>query len=161
MNLRVLRDFRIGWRLLLKEPGYSAVVVLGLAVGFAACFLLLGYVAHSLSYDRHVPEREQVYRLMQKWNTASASGHWNDSTSLPARDGVVAKFAGNTGYAYSFYHGELGRLGSLKYPDGTTITVTVTDTYDPQFLGLIGINRLDVTGTATARLVRTLGGSEQ
>ena len=88
-----LRDFRIGWRLLLKEPGYSAVVVLGLAVGFAACFLLLGYVVHSLSYDRHVPEREQVYRLMQKWNTASASGHWNDSTSLPARDGINASGA--------------------------------------------------------------------
>jgi putative ABC transport system permease protein len=61
----ILRDFRIGWRLLVKEPAYSAVVVLGLAVGFAACFLLLGYVAHSLSYDRHVPERETVYRLMQ------------------------------------------------------------------------------------------------
>jgi putative ABC transport system permease protein len=89
----ILRDFRIGWRLLVKEPGYSAVVVLGLAVGFAACFLLLGYVAHSLSYDRHVPQREQVYRLMQKWNTASASGHWSDSSSLPARDAVNASGA--------------------------------------------------------------------
>jgi len=93
MNLRVLRDFRIGWRLLVKEPGYSAVVVLGLAVGFAACFLLLGYVAHSLSYDRHVPQREQVYRLMQKWNTSNSSGNWNDSSSLPARDAVVASGA--------------------------------------------------------------------
>jgi hypothetical protein len=37
----------------------------------------------------------------------------------------------------------------------------VKDSYDPQFLGLIGINRLAVSGTATARLVRTLGGSEQ
>src|SRR3546814_6004501 len=42
-----------------------------------------------------------------------------------SRDGVVARFAGNTGYAYSFYHGELGRLGSIKYPDGTTITVSM------------------------------------
>ncbi len=89
----ILRDFRIGWRLLVKEPAYSAVVVLGLAVGFAACFLLLGYLAHSLSYDRHVPQREQVYRLMQKWNTSNASGHWNDATSLPARDAVVASGA--------------------------------------------------------------------
>lgn len=93
MIMRFLRDCRIGWRLLVKEPGYSAVVVLGLAVGFATCFLLLGYVAHSLSYDRHVPQREQVYRLMQKWNTSTASGHWNDSASLPARDAVVASGA--------------------------------------------------------------------
>jgi len=86
----ILRDFRIGWRLLVKEPAYSAVVIMGLAVGFAACFLLLGYVVHSLSYDRHVPQREQIYRLMQKWNTPGASGNWNDSTSLPARDALVA-----------------------------------------------------------------------
>ncbi|RZA32649.1 MAG: ABC transporter permease, partial [Lysobacteraceae bacterium] len=93
MIFRFLRDFRIGWRLLVKEPGYSAVVVLGLAVGFATCFLLLGYVAHSLSYDSHVPQREHIYRLMQKWNIASASGHWNDSSRLPARDGVIASGA--------------------------------------------------------------------
>ena len=85
----ILRDFRIGWRLLVKEPAYSAVVVMGLAVGFAACFLLLGYVAHSLSYDRHVPERGQIHRLMQHWNIFG-EGQWGDATSLPARDALVA-----------------------------------------------------------------------
>ena len=39
--------------------------------------------------------------------------------------------------------------------------MTVHDRYDPRFLGLIGINRLDVTGTATARLIRTLGGNQR
>jgi Flp pilus assembly protein TadG len=51
--------------------------------------------------------------------------------------------------------------GTVSIRNGNTITVTVHDRYDPQFLGLIGINRLDVTGTATARLIRTLGGSQQ
>jgi len=86
-----LRDFRIGWRLLFKEPAYSAVVILGLAVGFAACFLLLGYVRHSFSYDEHVPEREQVFRLMQRWNqTIGSHPTWNDFVSMPARDAAVA-----------------------------------------------------------------------
>jgi putative ABC transport system permease protein len=85
-----LRDFRIGWRLLLKEPAYSAVVILGLAVGFCACFLLLGYVSHSLSYDRHVPEREHIYRLMQRWNITASGDGWGNSASLPARDGAIA-----------------------------------------------------------------------
>ena len=44
---------------------------------------------------------------------------------------------------------------------GNTITVDVTDTYEPRFLALLGIDHLDVTGTATARLVRSLGGTEQ
>ncbi|WP_229411254.1 MULTISPECIES: ABC transporter permease [unclassified Massilia] len=85
-----LRDFRIGWRLLAKEPGFSAVVILGLAVGFCACFLLLGYVSHSLSYDRHVPQREHIYRLMQRWNISTADGKWSDTASLPARDAAIA-----------------------------------------------------------------------
>lgn len=42
-----------------------------------------------------------------------------------SRDGTVAKFASNSGYTYTFYYGELGRLGSIKYPDGTTVTVSM------------------------------------
>jgi putative ABC transport system permease protein len=85
-----LRDFRIGWRLLVKEPAFSAVVILGLAVGFCACFLLLGYVNHSFSYDRHVPQRENIYRLMQRWNPAMSDSGWSNATSLPARDAALA-----------------------------------------------------------------------
>jgi putative ABC transport system permease protein len=85
-----LRDFRIGWRLLVKEPAFSAVVILGLAVGFCACFLLLGYVNHSFSYDRHVPQRDQVYRLMQRWNLSDSDSRWGNNASLPARDGALA-----------------------------------------------------------------------
>ena len=42
-----------------------------------------------------------------------------------------------------------------------TMTVTVADTYRPRFLSLLGINRLQVTGTATARLIRSVGGTER
>jgi len=31
-------------------------------------------------------------------------------------------------------------MGTVAITDGTTITVTVKDSYDPKFLGLIGIN---------------------
>jgi putative ABC transport system permease protein len=85
-----MKDFRIGWRLLVKEPAYSAVVILGLAVGIAVCFLLLGFVRHSFSYDENVPERERVMRLMQRWNVAAIGNDWSDSISLPARDAALA-----------------------------------------------------------------------
>ena len=54
-----------------------------------------------------------------------------------------------------------GASGTVTITGGNTLRVTVRDTYDPQFLGLIGINHLAVTGTATAQLIRTLGGSER
>jgi Flp pilus assembly protein TadG len=51
--------------------------------------------------------------------------------------------------------------GSVSISGGDTITVHVTDNYEPRFLGLIGIHNLHVTGKASARLVRSLGGTEQ
>jgi putative ABC transport system permease protein len=85
-----MKDFRIGWRLLVKEPAYSAVVIFGLAVGIAVCFLLLGFVRHSFSYDENVPERERVVRLMQRWNLAAFGNEWSDGASLPGRDAALA-----------------------------------------------------------------------
>src|SRR5262245_56290186 len=84
-----LRDFRIGWGLLAKEPAYSVVVTMGLAVGIAACFLLLGLVRHSSSYDQQVPEHERIYRLMQYWNVSSFGNQWRETASTAARDAAL------------------------------------------------------------------------
>jgi putative ABC transport system permease protein len=62
------RDFRIGWRLLLRQPLHSAVEILGLATGFAVCFLLLVFVHHSFGYDGDVPERERVFVVKHRIN---------------------------------------------------------------------------------------------
>jgi Flp pilus assembly protein TadG len=51
--------------------------------------------------------------------------------------------------------------GTVSVTGGDTIHVSVTDAYDPRFLPFLGITHLDVSGTASARLVRTLGGTEQ
>lgn len=51
--------------------------------------------------------------------------------------------------------------GTVSVTGGNTISVSVTDSYYPRFLTFMGIKQLDVTGTASARLVRTLGGIEQ
>ena len=59
------------------------------------------------------------------------------------------------------YLSAAGIDGTVSISGGDTITVNVTDTYEPRFLALLGIDHLDVTGTATARLVRSLGGTEQ
>jgi ABC-type antimicrobial peptide transport system permease subunit len=71
-----LRDFRIGWRMLVQEPAYSAVVVLGLSIGFAACFLLLGFIRYSFSYDTQVPDAQQVYMVKTRFNIIGKSNWW-------------------------------------------------------------------------------------
>jgi len=52
-----------------------------------------------------------------------------------------------------------GVTGTVTVTGGDSLTVTVQDSYRTKFLGLIGITDLGVTSTATAHLVRTLGGN--
>lgn len=59
------------------------------------------------------------------------------------------------------YLGAAGVRGEVSVSDGDTLTVTVSDTYTPRFLGFLDIGPLPVSGTASARLVRTIGGTEQ
>ena len=54
-----------------------------------------------------------------------------------------------------------GVSGTVWVTGGDTIHVEVTDTYTPTFLSFIGIGDLKVTADASARIVRSLGGTEQ
>jgi hypothetical protein len=51
--------------------------------------------------------------------------------------------------------------GTVTVTGGNTLTVHVTADYRPRFLGVLGIGHLPVSGTASARLVRSLGGNER
>lgn len=59
------------------------------------------------------------------------------------------------------YLAAAGVEGSVTITGGTTLTVRVTDTYEPTFLSVVGISDLTVTGDASARLIRTTGGNER
>jgi len=148
-----LRDFRIGWRLLAKEPTYSAVVVFGLAVGIAVCFLLLGFVRHSFSYDKNVPERERVYQLENRWNTALLGGEWMAGASLPVRDAALASGQPLLASAY-LDRGLDARVGDRAIALGVTLV-------DPDFEKifapkvLAGDLRAALTRPDTLALTRT------
>ncbi len=81
-------DFKIGWRLLVKEPAYSAVVIGGLAVGFAVCFLLLAYVRYCFSYDSDVPDAAQVHVMQHRINLFPTPV-WREPMPLPARESAT------------------------------------------------------------------------
>lgn len=80
-----LSDFRVGWRLLVRQPFQSTVELLGLATGFAVCFLLLGFVYYSFGYDRDVPERERVYVIKHRLNFIPQP-QWMEYTPFALRE---------------------------------------------------------------------------
>lgn len=78
-------DFRVGWRLLVQQRGASLAVILGLAAGFAACFLLLGFAGYSFGYDSQVPQRERVHLVKQRINLFIRP-EWQNYAYLSLRD---------------------------------------------------------------------------
>lgn len=83
-----IKDFKVAWRLLIKEAGFSSVVIAGLSLGIAASFLLLGLVAHQMRFDSHVPENEKIFLLKERWDTQGLQG-WQSTSSLSAQRSIV------------------------------------------------------------------------
>lgn len=55
--------FKIAFRNLWKNKGYSAINIFGLAIGLATCLLITLYVTDELSYDRHFKNADRIYRI--------------------------------------------------------------------------------------------------
>ncbi|PYD85907.1 cell division protein FtsX [Pseudomonas syringae pv. pisi] len=142
-----LDDFRIGLRHLVREPGYSAIAILGLSVGFAACLLLLGFVLYSWRYDAHVPQVEQVYVVKQRFNVDPVAP-WFDQAPLLLR--TIARETPGVDDATAFFR-----------PDPPTVKVGATLHKMPSLLVLphfaqvLGLRALE--GDLDAALTRPEG----
>jgi len=55
--------FKIAFRNLWKNKGYSAINIFGLAIGLASCLLITLYVTDELSYDKRFKNSERIYRI--------------------------------------------------------------------------------------------------
>jgi putative ABC transport system permease protein len=55
--------FKIAFRNLWKNKGYSAINIFGLAAGIATCLLISLYVLDELSYDKFNKNAERIYRV--------------------------------------------------------------------------------------------------
>jgi putative ABC transport system permease protein len=76
-----LQDFRVGLRILAKDPVYSLVSILGLGVGLGVCLLLLGYARYCWQYNAHVPDANNVYIVKQR-NNLELGTLWYDQVPL-------------------------------------------------------------------------------
>jgi hypothetical protein len=139
-------DFRIGWRLLLREPGFSAITVAGLAVACAACFLLLGFVRYSFSYDSDVPEAQRIYLVKQRINWFPRP-EWDTRTMLPLRQ--VASDSGMV------EHASMALRIRQPLRVGTTPHDVDLLAVDPAFANIFGISPL--AGDLAAALNRPEG----
>ena len=55
--------FKITYRNILKNKGYSFINIFGLALGVACCLLMFNYVRFETSYDNFHPSLERTFRV--------------------------------------------------------------------------------------------------
>ena len=69
--------FKITWRNLTRHRSYAIINILGLAIGIAACLLILQYVYYELSYDQFHTKKDRVYRVIQdRYDNGKLSTQW-------------------------------------------------------------------------------------
>ena len=69
--------FKIAWRNMIRHKAYSGINIFGLAIGIAACMLILQYVSFELSYENFQVNKERVYRIQQdRYDNGKLSTQW-------------------------------------------------------------------------------------
>ena len=69
--------FKIAWRNILRQKGYAAINIFGLAIGIAACLLILQYVFFELSFENFHTNKDRIYRVKQdRYDKGQLSTEW-------------------------------------------------------------------------------------
>ena len=77
--------FKIAFRNLLRNKGFSVINIAGLAIGMAAAVMIVLWIQHEMSFDQFHENKERIY---EAWNKAHFSGKlqcWNTTPKILAR----------------------------------------------------------------------------
>ncbi len=72
--------FRIGWRNLLRNKGYSFINIGGLAAGLVVVMLIGLWIYDEISYDRYHSNHDRIARI---WVNHNFNGNISSQWSLP------------------------------------------------------------------------------
>jgi putative ABC transport system permease protein len=121
----------VSLRALVKNKTYAFINIVGLAIGMAACLLILLFVRHERSFDTWIPGHENVYQL-QSWYKARDTGLENRLRMTPYVAGkrVAQDFPQVEREVYAFstspvmiQNGEAVTLEDFVYTDGSFLRV--------------------------------------
>src|SRR3569832_1045359 len=94
----------VGVRALMKNRTYALINILGLAIGMAACLMILLFVRYEFSYDKWLPNAENVYQV-QSWYKPTINTGGNprlQMTPLPTGPALQKDFPQVEKWVYAF-----------------------------------------------------------
>ena len=77
----IRNDIKTAWRSLKNQRFYSLIKIGGFAISTAICLVIVLFVRHELSYDKHYKDSDQIYRLV---GTITVDKVVHKGVSMPA-----------------------------------------------------------------------------
>lgn len=106
---------KTAWRNLIKNKGYSALNILGLAAGMAVALLIGLWVYNEYSYDRFLPGYEQLYQVRRNFDNNGETLNFT-SSSLKLADALRSQIPEIEQVAESDWMGPHGLMvGDKKF----------------------------------------------
>ena len=113
----MLRNYlKIALRSFIQQKYYSLINTLGLALGTAACILILLFVEDELSYEKSFSKNDQIYRLVEDFPMGT---HLSRSATVPfpTRQALRNDFPEITNAAIVYRPSSWGQAPILKLGD--------------------------------------------
>jgi putative ABC transport system permease protein len=120
-------NFKIAFRNLWKNRGFSLINIGGLAIGLACCLLLLLYVNYEWSYDRQYQDADRIYRV--KVNIKVNGTVYTTPASPPNLAGAALQEIPAVEYAARMTIDNAKRLFSTKENDYKLSVLNVDPSY--------------------------------
>ena len=79
--LMLTNYLKIAWRNLIRNKAFSAINIVGLAIGLATCLLISLFVLDELSYDRYNEKADRIVRVIFRGTTEG--GKMNEAHVMP------------------------------------------------------------------------------
>jgi putative ABC transport system permease protein len=72
----------VGVRALMKNRTYALINILGLAIGMAACLVILLFVRYEFSYDKWMPNAANTYQIQSWYKPTTQTGGGNNKLTM-------------------------------------------------------------------------------
>ncbi|WP_339816001.1 FtsX-like permease family protein [uncultured Imperialibacter sp.] len=104
-------------RSLLRQKAFSFINIIGLAIGLAACLLIIQYARFELSYEKFLPGYQNVYRLrLDRYNNGELGSQWAAGASAIGK-ALKEEFPEVVSYARLSHWGFTVKIGDKVFKE--------------------------------------------
>ncbi|HWV71720.1 MAG TPA: ABC transporter permease [Pseudosphingobacterium sp.] len=92
-NVMFKNYFKIAQRNLLRNKGYAAINIIGLAVGIAVCMMIFIVIQFQTSFDNFHTKKDRTYRILTEYHHADAANiSYGKGVPFPLPTGLKTAF---------------------------------------------------------------------